>query len=338
MKFENINEYRYWKMIRSIGFSLLFFLLFLTIFQLWIAFLPLILNFLPISSVANTIIYQLNYAAGYLLSFMLPVPILKRLIRKSGFEYQPMKSPMKLSPWLPLIIFGGIAVIWSLAYVNSFMVSIVNYSEFSSEYLWGSQSRYQWYELVLQFMVFCLVPAICEEFLFRGAILTNCLPFGRGNAILISALLFGVMHQNAEQILYAFGAGILLGVVYEKTGSIWNCFFLHMINNFISTFEPLFFEKIGTRYFGLATTVFEILLFVLGTVCIIFLIIRFSPGKQKFEDGIFEKKVLTSDSYAACSVSARKAVKLFVNVPMVLFFVFAAIQILALVMMAGYYG
>ena len=210
MQITDANEYRYWKTLRSIGFALLLFLLFFNLFGLGVTGLNWLLRYLQVSKVKTAVIYQLFYAAGYLASFMVPVAFLRLFIRKSGYPYQPMRAQAKISPWLPLILFGGIAVIWTLAYLNATMVNIFRYGEFSSEMLWGNDDGDAWYALVLQFIVMCLVPAFCEEFLFRGAILSNCLPFGRGTAIFISALLFGLMHQNVEQIFYAFGAGLVL--------------------------------------------------------------------------------------------------------------------------------
>lgn len=337
MKFANANEYRYWKTMRAVGFALLIFLLFLNLFGVVIYLLPLLLRRLPVSAVAGTVVYQLTYAAGYLASFMVPVAFLKLFIRKSGYLYQPMRAPAKLSPYLPLILFGGIAVIWSLAYLNASMVSIFHYSDFSSEMLWGNDEKEEWYEMVLTFLVMCLVPAFCEEFLFRGAILTNCLPFGRANAILISSLLFGLMHQNAEQIFYAFGAGLVLGLVYERTGSIWNCFFLHLINNFVSTLEPTFLQGFGERFGAVSGAIFEGALFALGAVSAVILILRFAPRKPVYRDGIFGKAVAADDAYAECRVSANRSLRLFLNVPMVVFLVVSAVQILYLIGVAVLY-
>ena len=273
-----------------------------------------------------------------MLSFMLPVLAIRRLIRQSGYVYLPMKTDLRLSPLLIPIVLGGIALIWAQSYLNAALVSIFQYSEFSSEMLWDSAESLEGYQIVLSFLITCMVPAFCEEFLFRGAILTNCLPFGRANAILISALLFGLMHQNAEQILYAFAAGVFLGVVYERTGSIWNCVFLHMINNFSSTAIGIAAEKIGGRYPQAASAALEGGLCLAGVICIAVLVMRLSPGKQNFRDGVFGKSVPAADDYAACPVPAKRALRLFLSFPMVFFLVCCALQIAALLGMAVIYG
>lgn len=327
----NANEYYYRRVVSSIGIAMLSFLLFMNLIMGGVQLFGMWMQRLPLSTVAYTVIYQLLYAAGYLLTFMLPVAVLKACISGYGFQYQPMKCGIRLSKWLFPIIFGGMVLIWAQAYLNASLVSIFNYSEFSSAVIWSNGDSMEGYQIVLNFIVMCLVPAFCEEFLFRGAILTNCLPFGRGNAILISALLFGLMHQNAEQILYAFAAGILLGVVYERTGSIWNCTFLHLVNNFSSTAIAVIAQQFGWRHADAAGIALEGIIAVVGLICIALLVVYLSPKKQQFRDGVFGRSVPAADDYAAYPVSAKKAFRLFLNFPMVLFLSLCALQIVTLI-------
>lgn len=332
------NEYRYWKIMRAIGFALLLFLLFLYLFQVTLTVLEWILSWANVPRVPAVVIHHLLYSAGYLASFMVPVAFLRLFIRHTGYEYQPMRAGLRLSPWLPLILLGGVAAIWTLAYLNASMVSVFRYAEFSAQQIWQSNDGMEWYELVLEFIMICMVPAFCEEFLFRGAILTNCLPFGRGTAILISSLLFGLMHQNAEQIFYAFGAGLVLGLVYERTGSIWNCVFLHMVNNFLSTFEPVFLGGFSERFAGIAGSAFEAILILLGMIAAVVLILRFAPRKPEFREGIYGRSVPADDAYASCPVGAKQIIRRFFNAPMIVFLVITAVQILALIGMAVFYA
>ena len=54
--------------------------------------------------------------------------------------------------------------------------------------------RIVWLSLLLALLLaFCSVPALCEEFLFRGCILSNLLPYGKTTAILASAVLFSMI-------------------------------------------------------------------------------------------------------------------------------------------------
>ena len=61
------------------------------------------------------------------------------------------------------------------------------------------------------------------------------------NAIIISALVFGIVHFNPWQFIGAFLLGIVLGVVYFKTKSLLMSIFLHFFNNTIVVVMMKFF-------------------------------------------------------------------------------------------------
>lgn len=329
----NQNERYYRSVTGAVGTGMLVFLLLLNVVGIGLSFLDVLFRSLladPLYDVA----YQTVYAAGYLLSFMLPVLVIKRAITKRGYAYQPMKTSLRLSPWIFLIIPAGIAVVFSASYFNASMVSIFHYSEISSEILWGEGGEAPAvYKIILDFIVICVVPGFCEEFLFRGAILSNCRPFGRANAILISSFLFAMMHQNAEQIFYAFVAGIFFGLVYEKTGSIWSCTVLHILNNFLSVGFSLIFYKYGEAFESqLYTTALEVVIFLVGVIALMSLVFFFSR-KEDIRGGFFGKKLPVSDGYAACPIEPKRAVRLFLTPTMVIFLCLCVVQLLFLLIL-----
>ena len=81
-----------------------------------------------------------------------------------------------------------------------------------------------------------LVGPVVEELIFREAIEGEMLRRGVRPwvAIGISALAFGLVHLNLAQGLYAFPVGILLGIIYYKSGNIILSSLLHIINNIIA--------------------------------------------------------------------------------------------------------
>lgn len=78
-----------------------------------------------------------------------------------------------------------------------------------------------------------IVAPVFEELLFRGAIEGHLLKtFSRPQyAILLSALIFGIVHGNPAQIPFAFVLGLLLGWLYYATGSLLPGMLLHFLNN-----------------------------------------------------------------------------------------------------------
>ena len=92
-----------------------------------------------------------------------------------------------------------------------------------------------------------ILPAILEEFVYRGAIYNQHRKGSVIKAILCSGLFFGLLHMNINQFSYAFAMGIVLALVVEATGSILGAIIVHgTINGFsvtISKLQPYFEAK-----------------------------------------------------------------------------------------------
>ena len=82
------------------------------------------------------------------------------------------------------------------------------------------------------FLYTALVGPVAEEVVFRGFIMDRLLPYGKGFAIVLSAVLFGVMHGNFLQGLFAFGAGLVFGYVAVEYSLKWSVV-IHVINNMV---------------------------------------------------------------------------------------------------------
>jgi hypothetical protein len=77
-----------------------------------------------------------------------------------------------------------------------------------------------------------LVAPITEELLFRGIILAGLLARYRAPAaILISTLLFMLVHLNPWQFAGAGGLGLMAGWLYARTRSVVPCILVHMVQN-----------------------------------------------------------------------------------------------------------
>jgi uncharacterized protein len=80
-----------------------------------------------------------------------------------------------------------------------------------------------------------VVAPFTEELFFRGIILRRLLQTGSPrHAILLSAFLFAGMHANPWQFADTFVAGLVLGWVYFRTGSLALCVAGHALNNLVA--------------------------------------------------------------------------------------------------------
>ncbi|EET85545.1 Abortive infection protein, partial [Clostridium carboxidivorans P7] len=109
------------------------------------------------------------------------------------------------------------------------------------------------------FIYVCIIGPAMEEFVFRGVILTGLLKkYSVKKSIIISALLFGIMHLNGIQFINGFLLGVLLGYIYVRTKSIYLCMYSHILFNTMGVIF-MYIPKINNL---LVTVLFAIVAFI----------------------------------------------------------------------------
>lgn len=88
-------------------------------------------------------------------------------------------------------------------------------------------------DLLVNLLVIAVVPAICEEFIFRGAVQRTIFRIKSNPhiAIWLSAIIFSTIHFQFYGFLPRLLLGAAFGYVYFWTGSIWYAVFAHFLNN-----------------------------------------------------------------------------------------------------------
>ena len=79
----------------------------------------------------------------------------------------------------------------------------------------------------------CLLAPLAEEGVFRGAVQRRAQPLGRGQAILLQAVLFALQHGSVAAMVYALVCGLGLGWLADRTGHLWPGMLLHSANNLL---------------------------------------------------------------------------------------------------------
>ncbi len=97
--------------------------------------------------------------------------------------------------------------------------------------------------IILFYFMLAVLPAILEEWAFRGVLLKHLRPYGRTGAIIISSFLFGLMHVDIARVIFATAFGIILGICYDYTGSIKVTMLIHFINNAISATATIAMDR-----------------------------------------------------------------------------------------------
>lgn len=94
------------------------------------------------------------------------------------------------------------------------------------------------WEYLASIITVCIIPPLCEETLFRGAMLNSFRGTNKWLGIFASGFAFMLMHGNPDQTIYQFAIGITLGYIAWETRNIWVCVLIHGANNLVAiTFE-----------------------------------------------------------------------------------------------------
>ena len=84
--------------------------------------------------------------------------------------------------------------------------------------------------LILVFLMVIIAPLL-EEFWVRGILYDALKPYGNGTAIIISSVIFGLMHGSINMLFYTTALGFALGYIRYATDSLFVVTILHLIIN-----------------------------------------------------------------------------------------------------------
>ena len=160
-------------------------------------------------------------------------------------------APLLIVAGVGVCFIGSIASNYFAAYADAFGFGFTSYYEaMQPEALPAG---------VLGVVVFTLrtavVPAMIEEFVFRGVLMQSLKKYGGVFAVVSTAVLFGLMHANMTQAPFAIIAGLALGYCAAVTGSVWVSVAVHFCNNFVSVLITVASAKAGEVAGGVASTV-----------------------------------------------------------------------------------
>ena len=132
---------------------------------------------------------------------------------------------------------------------------------------------------IVNILIIGMIAPIAEEILFRGVIYQALRKhFHIGVAIGVQALLFGLVHINGVQIVYATLMGIVCGYMVYRTKSLWSGVVIHIANNTISCILSAL--HIGDQGMNLPTV---ILLLIIGMSIVIVGITRLKKSTDLLE-------------------------------------------------------
>ncbi len=87
--------------------------------------------------------------------------------------------------------------------------------------------------LIVGLVFLALLPAICEESVFRGIIFKGLLQKNKVLAVILSAVCFSLMHMSLQQTIYPLLLGTTFALIVLITGNLKGSVIAHFVNNSI---------------------------------------------------------------------------------------------------------
>lgn len=154
---------------------------------------------------------------------------------------------------------------------------------------------------ILAIAVAAVIPAVCEEILFRGVIMSSFEECGISPAIIGSSLLFAFAHMSFEELPLYFFAGVVLAFAVYASRSLFTAIFLHAVYNVASL-------CLGDYLAGVAAHLesFSLLFIIMLFGLWILVLISLSEGARVY--GIYSSRALDS-SYTPKKMTRTEKIK-----------------------------
>ncbi|MBU3183264.1 CPBP family intramembrane glutamic endopeptidase [Clostridium estertheticum] len=123
---------------------------------------------------------------------------------------------------------------------------------------------------IIMILSSAVIAPIYEEVIFRGILLKGMANKINSNlALIISALIFALLHMNIPQGINAFLLGLIIGAIYLSSNSIYLCIFAHFINNSVAIIISGALQLLSGKY-GKYSMIICSVEFLVGITILIF--------------------------------------------------------------------
>ena len=288
----------------TVGFILLLFFIVMTGVSFFAVLLPTITSMLSnnmstdpssISFMNDTTFIMLESGFVSIVSFF-GVALLYSLFSKMdlGKTYPTQKLGFKLTFLLSTF---GLSIAMIANYVSNMTIGVFD--------LFGIDANVDidykcdnLLEVILFYASVALLPALVEEFAFRGVILSIMRKHSDSLAVIVSGVMFGLMHGNFTQIPFALVVGLILAYITVKTNTLIPAMVIHFLNNSLAVTLTLMSsnENISETIVNYVNVILMILIAILGIISFSILSIKHKGFFKLYganKPVTFKQKVLT---------------------------------------------
>lgn len=308
--------------LELLSFLLTYALIFVAAMVIDSAFPSLLENTDVITLIENGIqfiaLYGISIPAFFAVSSILPT-------------VRPQKEKMGAGKWL-IGLCICLLLMTAGGYISNIFVSFVN-ALTGGTLINPVETMIDKTSVWVDILLMVILAPILEELLFRRVLCNKLLALGEGFAVVVSGVIFGLAHGNLFQAPYALLVGLMLGFIYVKTGNIMYTIGYHMVLNLfggviapwvveridlegldalLSEAEPAVEELVEMLIAMIPLLLYEMVIFGLSAVGLVFFIIAIIKKQIRFESGIIPPAKEKLFMNTVCTVGAAALVTVYV--------------------------
>lgn len=271
------------KFFSKIGFNYLAYsiasILFLIILSNIIAVIrPEILNNINIATIITAIC-----------NYVLPLPILLFLMRKLD-STEIKKNNLGFKTFLKYLCIT-FTLMWIGNITGTIITNLLSFT-IQNDIANPIQNLINSTDLWLNLILISLIGPIFEEVIFRKILIDRTIKYGPLASILVSAIIFGLIHGNLNQFCYTVLVGGFFAYVYIKTGQIKYSIGLHIILNMLGSVLSMIVNNSAVNLSNafnttdLAILVFYFILILIALFVGIYTLVEYIQKKRKQKNSI----------------------------------------------------
>lgn len=200
----------------------------LSLLPMHLLFLAMAITFIILGSILQGWNFKIGILATEFGMLVLPASIFMLVKRQSIREQFKFKAPKPMD--LLKVVIAGLCFVPVVGLLNS----VINLWFVYGLKITPPQIPLEEGVLapLITFLIAAATPGFCEEFFFRGMLLTEYEKrMSAFQAALVTAILFGVFHYNIMNFFGPIALGLMFAWLMQVTGSIWTAMLGHMVNN-----------------------------------------------------------------------------------------------------------
>ncbi len=229
-----------------------------------------------------------NVIIVHLLSLAVPFSIMALILKKrfTG-PLIPVKKlgAAKMTAWIFAGLCGAVGANVFTSYVIKF-VDTLGYELSQPEFKKPDSA----FAILISVVAVAVVPGIFEEYALRCCTLGALRKYGKGFAVVAVSIVFGLIHGNVIQFIFAFIVGVILGYITIVTDNVIPAMVIHACNNGFSVLNDALTYYSGTKIANYVTGAVMIAAVTLGIISLIYLLVKkeFLPTGEKPEKKPYE--------------------------------------------------